>query len=77
MKNAPSLTLVNGPTFRDDVGPQEKDPADIEQRLYLEHFDVVRVDGQIKEHWDEARINPVRPPVKNRSRDEIPSSAFR
>jgi len=65
-KNAPSLTLVNDPT-RDDVGPQRKNPADMSKDYTWKPFRRCPRGGQIKEHWDEALINPVAPPVKNRA----------
>jgi predicted SnoaL-like aldol condensation-catalyzing enzyme len=63
-KNAPSLTLVNGPYVVMMWDRKEKDPADMSKEYTWNHFDVVRVDGQIKEHWDEARINPPAPAAK-------------
>ena len=35
-----------------------KDPDDPTREYKWNHFDVVRIEGLIKEHWDEARINP-------------------
>jgi predicted SnoaL-like aldol condensation-catalyzing enzyme len=55
-KDAPSLTIVNGPYVVFMWDRKEKDPADASKQYTWNHFDVVRVDGQIKEHWDEARI---------------------
>lgn len=63
-KNAPSLTLVNGPYVVMMWDRKDKDPADMTKDYTWNHFDVVRVDGQIKEHWDEARINPPPPAGK-------------
>lgn len=63
-KNAPSLTLVSGPYVVMMWDRKEKDPADMSKEYMWNHFDVVRVDGQIKEHWDEARINPPAPAAK-------------
>ena len=57
-KSAPSLTLVSGPYVVMMWDRKDKDPADMTKEYTWNHFDVVRVDGQIKEHWDEARINP-------------------
>jgi predicted SnoaL-like aldol condensation-catalyzing enzyme len=56
-KNAPSLTIVDGPYVVFMWDRKDKDPADASKQYTWNHFDVVRVDGQIKEHWDEARIN--------------------
>jgi predicted SnoaL-like aldol condensation-catalyzing enzyme len=63
-KNAPSLTLVSGPYVVMMWDRKEKDPADMSKEYTWNHFDVVRVEGQIKEHWDEARINPPQPAAK-------------
>ena len=60
--NPPVLTLVNGPYcfFMWDRTPQ--DPDDASREYKWNHFDVVRAEnGLIKEHWDEARINPPQP----------------
>ena len=39
-----------------------KDPADPNKEYVANHYDVVRVEnGKIKEHWDEAIINPQAP----------------
>ena len=57
-KNPPSLTLVNGPYVVMMWDRRVKEPGDTGREYVWNHFDVVRVDGQIKEHWDEARINP-------------------
>ncbi len=39
-----------------------KDPGNPNREYKWNHFDVVRIEnGLIKEHWDEARINPPAP----------------
>ena len=39
-----------------------KDPDDPNREYKWNHFDVVRMENNlIKEHWDEARINPPAP----------------
>jgi predicted SnoaL-like aldol condensation-catalyzing enzyme len=63
-KNAPSLTLVDGPYVVMMWDRREKEPGDGGREYTWNHFDVVRVDGQIKEHWDEARVNPPQPGAK-------------
>ncbi len=58
-KNAPVLTLVNGPYSVMMWDRKAKDPADSSKEYVWNHFDVVRLEkGLIKEHWDEAVINP-------------------
>jgi predicted SnoaL-like aldol condensation-catalyzing enzyme len=58
-KNAPVLTLVNGPYAFMMWDRKEKDPADPSKEYVWNHYDVVRTEnGLIKEHWDEAVINP-------------------
>ena len=58
-RNAPVLTLINGPYSFMMWDRKEKDPADASKEYSWNHFDVVRVEkGLIKEHWDEAVINP-------------------
>jgi len=57
--NPPVLTLVNGPYCFFMWDRTAKDPDDAGREYKWNHFDVVRVEnGLIKEHWDEARINP-------------------
>ena len=57
--NAPVLTLLNGPYCLFMWDRVAKDPDDASREYKWNHFDVVRVEnGLIKEHWDEARINP-------------------
>jgi predicted SnoaL-like aldol condensation-catalyzing enzyme len=57
--NPPVLTLVNGPYVFFMWDRTAKDPDDPSREYKWNHFDVVRVEnGLIKEHWDEARINP-------------------
>jgi predicted SnoaL-like aldol condensation-catalyzing enzyme len=54
-KNAPILTLINGPYSVMMWDRKSKDPADPAREYVWNHFDVVRVEnGLIKEHWDEA-----------------------
>jgi predicted SnoaL-like aldol condensation-catalyzing enzyme len=61
-KNAPVLTLVDGPYSVMMWDRMAKDPDDPSKEYKWNHFDVVRTEnGHIKEHWDEARINPPRP----------------
>lgn len=58
-KNAPALTLINGPYSLMMWDRKAKDPADPSKEYVWNHFDVVRVEnGLIKEHWDEAIIDP-------------------
>ena len=60
--NPPVLTLVNGPYCFFMWDRVAKDPDDASREYKWNHFDVVRVEnGLIKEHWDEARINPPQP----------------
>jgi predicted SnoaL-like aldol condensation-catalyzing enzyme len=57
--NPPVLTLVNGPYCFFMWDRTAKVPDDPSREYKWNHFDVVRVEnGLIKEHWDEARINP-------------------
>jgi predicted SnoaL-like aldol condensation-catalyzing enzyme len=43
-----------------------KDPDDPSREYHWDHFDLVRTDnGKIKEHWDEAVINPPQPARAN------------
>jgi len=57
--NPPVLTLVNGTYCLFMWDRTAKDPDDATREYKWNHFDVVRVEnGLIKEHWDEARINP-------------------
>jgi predicted SnoaL-like aldol condensation-catalyzing enzyme len=57
--NPPVLTLLNGPYCFFMWDRMAKDPDDASREYKWNHFDVVRVEnGLIKEHWDEARINP-------------------
>jgi predicted SnoaL-like aldol condensation-catalyzing enzyme len=57
--NAPVLTLVNGPYVFFMWDRTAKDPDDASREYKWNHFDVVRLEkGLIREHWDEARINP-------------------
>jgi len=61
-KNAPVLTLVDGPYSVMMWDRMAKDPDDPSKMYKWNHYDVVRMeDGHIKEHWDEARINPPAP----------------
>ncbi len=60
--NAPALTLVDGPYAFMMWDRTAKDPDDPNREYQWNHFDVVRTEnGLIKEHWDEARINPPAP----------------
>ena len=57
--NAPVFTLINGPYAFMMWDRTAKDPDDPNRDYKWNHFDVVRTEnGLIKEHWDEARINP-------------------
>jgi predicted SnoaL-like aldol condensation-catalyzing enzyme len=57
--NAPVLFLVDGPYAVMMWERTAKDPDDANRDYKWNHFDVVRTEnGLIKEHWDEARINP-------------------
>lgn len=59
--NPPVLTLVEGPYCLFMWDRMAKDPDDASREYKWNHFDVVRAEnGLIKEHWDEARINPPR-----------------
>ena len=63
-KRAPVLTLANGPYSFMMWDRKEKDPADPSKDYVWNHYDVVRMEnGLIKEHWDEAVINPPAPPA--------------
>lgn len=58
-KSAPVLTLINGPYSFMMWDRKAKDPADPSKEYVWNHFDLVRVEnGLIKEHWDEAIIDP-------------------
>ena len=60
--NAPVLTLINGPYSIMMWERRAKDPDDPTREYNWNHFDVVRIENNlIKEHWDEARINPPAP----------------
>jgi predicted SnoaL-like aldol condensation-catalyzing enzyme len=60
--NPPVLTLVNGPYAFMMWDRTARDPDDAAREYKLNHFDVVRMENNlIKEHWDEARINPPAP----------------
>jgi predicted SnoaL-like aldol condensation-catalyzing enzyme len=57
--NPPALTLIDGPYSVMMWDRMAKDPDDPSKMYTWNHFDVVRMEnGKIKEHWDEARINP-------------------
>ncbi len=57
--NAPVLTLINGPYSFMMWERTAKDPDDPNREYKWNHFDVVRTENNlIREHWDEARINP-------------------
>ena len=57
--NAPVLTLINGPYSFMMWERSAKDPDDPNREYKWNHFDVVRTENNlIREHWDEARINP-------------------
>lgn len=61
-KNAPVLTLANGPYAFMMWDRTAKDPDDPSREYKWNHYDVVRLEkGLIKEHWDEAIINPPQP----------------
>ena len=61
-KNPPVLTLISGPYSFMMWERKSKDPADPTKEYIWNHFDVVRVEnGLIKEHWDEAVLEPVTP----------------
>jgi predicted SnoaL-like aldol condensation-catalyzing enzyme len=65
-KNAPVLTLIDGPYSVMMWDRMAKDPDDPSKMYTWNHYDVVRTEnGKIKEHWDEARINPP-PPGANK-----------
>ncbi|HSR09073.1 MAG TPA: nuclear transport factor 2 family protein [Bryobacteraceae bacterium] len=58
-KNEPVLTLINGPYSLMMWDRKVPDPADPSKMYVWNHYDVVRTEGgKIKEHWDEAVINP-------------------
>lgn len=64
--NPPALTLIDGPYSIMMWDRKAKDPDDPSKMYTWNHFDVVRVEnGKVKEHWDEARINPPRPNASN------------
>jgi predicted SnoaL-like aldol condensation-catalyzing enzyme len=57
--NPPALTLIDGPYSVMMWDRMSKDPDDPGKMYTWNHYDVVRMEnGHIKEHWDEARINP-------------------
>jgi predicted SnoaL-like aldol condensation-catalyzing enzyme len=58
-RNPPSLTLVSGPYVWMMWDRKDKDPNDPSKEYVWNHYDVLRIEnGLIKEHWDEAVINP-------------------
>jgi predicted SnoaL-like aldol condensation-catalyzing enzyme len=58
-KNAPVLSLVNGPFVVMMWDHKDRDPADPGKEYIWNYFDVVRIEnGFVKEHWDGARIPP-------------------
>ncbi len=60
--NPPVLTLIDGPYSVMMWDRMAKDPDDPSKMYKWNHYDVVRLEnGHIKEHWDEAVINPPRP----------------
>jgi predicted SnoaL-like aldol condensation-catalyzing enzyme len=60
--NPPVLTLIDGPYSVMMWDRTAKDPDDPSKTYKWNHYDVVRMEnGHIKEHWDEARINPPAP----------------
>jgi predicted SnoaL-like aldol condensation-catalyzing enzyme len=60
--NPPVLTLIDGPYSLMMWDRTAKDPDDPSKMYKWNHYDVVRMeDNHIKEHWDEARINPPAP----------------
>jgi predicted SnoaL-like aldol condensation-catalyzing enzyme len=60
--NPPVLTLINGPYSFMMWDRTAKDPDDSSREYHWNHFDLVRVEnGMIKEHWDDAVINPPQP----------------
>jgi predicted SnoaL-like aldol condensation-catalyzing enzyme len=59
-KNAPVLTLANGPYVVMMWDRKSKDPDDPTKEYTWNHFDVLRMEnGFVKEHWDEAQIMPL------------------
>ncbi len=59
--NPPALTLIDGPYSVMMWDRKSKDPDDPNKMYVWNHYDVVRMEnGHIKEHWDEAVINPPR-----------------
>ena len=56
------MTLIEALTRLMMWDRMAKDPDDPSKMYTWNHYDVVRVEnGKIKEHWDEARINPPQP----------------
>jgi predicted SnoaL-like aldol condensation-catalyzing enzyme len=56
-KDAPVLTLANGPYVLMMFNEKEKDPADPGKDYTWNHFDVLRIEnGRLKEHWDEETL---------------------
>jgi predicted SnoaL-like aldol condensation-catalyzing enzyme len=54
--------LIDGPYSLMMWDRTAKDPDDASREYHWDHFDVVRAEnGKIKEHWDEAVINPPQP----------------
>jgi predicted SnoaL-like aldol condensation-catalyzing enzyme len=60
----PALTLIDGPYSVMMWDRMAKDPDNPSKMYTWNHYDVVRMEnGHIKEHWDEARINPPQAPA--------------
>ena len=60
--NPPALTRTDGPYSLMMWARTAKDPDYPSREYQWDHFDVVRAEnGKIKEHWDEAVINPPQP----------------
>ena len=60
--NAPALTIIDGPYSVMMWDRTARDPDDPNREYKWNHFDIVRMKNNLlKEHWDEARINPPAP----------------
>jgi predicted SnoaL-like aldol condensation-catalyzing enzyme len=63
-KNGPVLTVDDGPYVLMMWNVNDKDPSDSTKTYTWNHFDLLRIEnGLVKEHWDEARIEPKKVPV--------------
>jgi predicted SnoaL-like aldol condensation-catalyzing enzyme len=62
-KTKPSLVITSGDLVLLMFDRAAPDPTDPSRKYTYNGFDMVRVDdGQIQEHWDAAKKNPLSPP---------------